>query len=62
MRYKVSYLDQGEEGWLASIYTLPGCHTEGPTREDARAKLWAVLRYFLDDLTSVELIDEKDWD
>jgi len=60
MRYKVSYLNQGEEGWIASIYTLPGCHTEGETRADARKKLWEALPLFLDDLTSVELIDEVD--
>lgn len=61
MRYKVSYVDQGEEGWMASIYTLPGCHTEGPTREAAREKLWGALHHYLDDVSEAELVDETEW-
>jgi predicted RNase H-like HicB family nuclease len=61
MRYKVSYLNQGEEGWLASIYILPGCHTEAPTKEEARTKLWSALLYYFDDLSDTELVDESDW-
>ncbi len=62
MRYKVSYLNQGDEGWLASIYALPGCHTEAPTKEEARAKLWGALTFFLDEPLESELIDEDKWD
>lgn len=60
MKFKVSYLSQ-EDGWLASIYLLPGCHTEGRTRQEAKEKLWAALQYYLDDLTDTTLIDESDW-
>lgn len=35
MRYAV-ILRQDEDGkWLASVPAFPGCHTWGPTREDA---------------------------
>lgn len=62
MRYKVSYRDQGEDGWLASVYTIPGCHTEGPTKEAARAELVASLGYYFDDVSDIELVDETEWE
>lgn len=61
MRYKVSYLNQGEDGWLASVYNIPGCHTEGATREEARASLLTALQYWFDDLSTIELVDDTEW-
>jgi len=37
-----------EGGWLASIYTVPGCHAEGKTKEEARENVKRGLTYFFD--------------
>lgn len=62
VKYKVSYLNQGRDGWLASIYVLPGCHVEGQTREEAKERLKDALHYYFDDTSNAELVDETEWE
>lgn len=57
MVYTVSYRSE-EDGWLASILSVPGCHVEGATKEEAKRKLMPALRLFFDDLQDVELVDD----
>ncbi len=47
-----------DEGIIASIYSLPGCHVEGRTKEEARANLEQALREFFDDTSGIILEDE----
>jgi predicted RNase H-like HicB family nuclease len=46
-----------EDGWLASIYQVPGCHVEAPTKEEIWSKLREALREFYDDAESIELTE-----
>jgi len=40
--------EQGEDGWIvASIPEVPGAHSQGRTREEARANVIAALRGIL---------------
>lgn len=55
--FKVSYLPTAE-GWLASVYTVPGCHCEADTREAAANKIRKALREFFDDADEAILVDE----
>lgn len=46
-RYAV-VLEQGESGWIvASVPALPGCHSQGRTREDALANIQEAMRGYL---------------
>ena len=41
--------DQGEDGWIvASIPEVPGAHSQGRTREEARANVIDALRGILE--------------
>jgi predicted RNase H-like HicB family nuclease len=46
-RYAV-VLEQGESGWIvASAPALPGCHSQGRTREEALANIQEAMRGYL---------------
>jgi predicted RNase H-like HicB family nuclease len=48
-------LRPGESGWIvASAPTLPGCHSQGKTREEALANIQEAIELWLED----ELEDE----
>lgn len=57
MPYRVSYKRE-EDTWLASIYTVPGCHAEGTTRAEAREHVIAALRLFFDKVDPYEVLDD----
>ena len=40
--------EPGEEGWVASIPEVPGAHSQGRTREEARANVIDALRGILE--------------
>ncbi|MCB1185659.1 type II toxin-antitoxin system HicB family antitoxin [bacterium] len=43
-------LRNGESGWIvASAPTLPGCHSQGKTREEALANIQEAIELFLED-------------
>lgn len=46
-RYAV-VLEQGESGWIvASVPALPGCHSQGKTREEALTNIQEAMRGYL---------------
>lgn len=55
-RWLVSY-EESQEGCLASVYTVPGCHVEGRTREEARSRVLEALRLYFDEVDPNEIQD-----
>jgi predicted RNase H-like HicB family nuclease len=47
MRYHVKLL-HSDEGWAASCPALPGCHSQGATREEAIENIKIAIREWLD--------------
>ena len=47
MEYRIR-LFQSDEGWAVSCPMLPGCHSQGPTREDAVENIKLAIREWLD--------------
>jgi predicted RNase H-like HicB family nuclease len=47
MQYHVKLI-QSEEGWAVSCPALPGCHSQGETREEALANIRIAIREWLD--------------
>jgi predicted RNase H-like HicB family nuclease len=47
MEYRVRLL-QSDEGWAASCSSLPGCHSQGLTREEALTNIKAAIREWLE--------------
>ena len=41
------HLVQSEEGWSVSCPSLPGCHSQGDTREDAVQNIQMAIREWL---------------
>ena len=42
-------LEEGETGvWIAEVPSLPGCHTQGETREEALENIKDAIRLYLD--------------
>ena len=46
MRYQV-VLEQSEEGFAASVPSLPGCHSQGETEQEAIANITDAIREYL---------------
>lgn len=47
INYRVN-LFESEEGWAVSCPDLPGCHSQGDTREDALKNIKEAIRLWLD--------------
>lgn len=47
MTYRV-HLYQSEEGWAVSCPDLPGCHSQGQSREEALVNIQDAIRLWLD--------------
>jgi predicted RNase H-like HicB family nuclease len=47
MKYRVT-LYQSEEGWAVSCPDLPGCHSQGATREEALENIREAIRLWLE--------------
>jgi predicted RNase H-like HicB family nuclease len=42
-------LEQGETGvWIADVPSLPGCHTQGETREEALENVKDAIKLYLE--------------
>jgi predicted RNase H-like HicB family nuclease len=55
--YKVVY-DRDESGWwLARVPSVPGCHTQGRTVDEARRRIREALGLFVDDAGKTRLVD-----
>ena len=46
MQYRIR-LVQSEEGWAVSCPSLPGCHSQGATREEAVEHIKIAIREWL---------------
>ena len=46
MQHRI-HLVQSEEGWAVSCPSLPGCHSQGDTREDAVQNIKMAIREWL---------------
>ena len=46
MQYRIR-LVQSEEGWAVSCPSLPGCHSQGATREEAVENIKIAIREWL---------------
>ncbi|MFO1498223.1 MAG: type II toxin-antitoxin system HicB family antitoxin [Verrucomicrobiota bacterium] len=46
MQYRIR-LVQSEEGWAVSCPSLPGCHSQGATREEAVENIRIAIREWL---------------
>jgi predicted RNase H-like HicB family nuclease len=47
MRYHV-ILEESEEGFAASVPSLPGCHSQGTTEEEALENISDAIREYLE--------------
>jgi predicted RNase H-like HicB family nuclease len=47
MKYTV-LLQESDEGFAVSVPGLPGCHSQGATREEALANIGDAIREYLD--------------
>lgn len=47
MNYRVT-LFQSDEGWAVSCPDLPGCHSQGATREEALENIKEAIRLWLE--------------
>jgi predicted RNase H-like HicB family nuclease len=56
-KFNITYVEADGQ-WMASIYTVPGCHAEGTTKDEARASIKRSLLYFFDDV-DVEFTEES---
>ena len=46
MQYRIRLI-QSEEGWAVSCPSLPGCHSQGDTREEAVENIKVAIREWL---------------
>ena len=47
MKYRV-ILEKSEEGYAVSVPGLPGCHSQGATRQEALANIADAIREYLE--------------
>jgi len=47
MEYRIRLI-QSEEGWAVSCPALPGCHSQGTTREEAVENIKTAIREWLE--------------
>ena len=57
MTYHVDYERDRTGWWVASVGEVPGCHTQGRTVDEARRRIREALSLFIDNATSVDLVD-----
>jgi predicted RNase H-like HicB family nuclease len=55
--YKIDYVRDESEWWVASIREVPGCHSQGRTIDEARRRVREALALFVDDAKSATLVD-----
>ena len=50
--YSVFYEQAGEGGYVASVPSLPGCHTQGETLEEAERNVKEAITLYLESLAA----------
>jgi predicted RNase H-like HicB family nuclease len=56
--YTVTYERDDSNWWVASIKSVPGCHTQGRTIDQARRRIREALGLFIENSDTVELKDD----
>lgn len=49
MRHVLLYTD-GDGNWIAEVLSLPGCHSDGKTREEAIERVKEAIEVYIEDL------------
>jgi len=53
MRYTVVLGDEAEGGYSVSVPALPGCHSQGDTRDEALANIREAIELYVETLREV---------
>ncbi len=56
--YEVTYERDARGWWVATIPSVPGCHTQGRTLSGTRRRLREALGLWVDDAESAALVDD----
>jgi predicted RNase H-like HicB family nuclease len=63
MRQVILYPDHEDGGWVVEVPSLPGCISEGETREDALANVRDAIETWIDGATHVGMaVPEETFD
>lgn len=60
MRFKVVLEESDEGGYTAYVPSLPGCISEGETKEDALKNIQEAIELYLEPVEDDWILDEKD--
>ncbi len=59
MRFKVILEESDEGGYTAYVPSLPGCISEGETKEDALKNIQEAIELYLEPVEDDWILDEK---
>jgi predicted RNase H-like HicB family nuclease len=60
MRFKVVLEESDEGGYTAYVPSLPGCISEGDTKEEALKNIQEAIQLYLEPVEDDWILDEKD--
>jgi len=60
MRFKIVLEESDEGGYTAYVPSLPGCISEGETKEEALKNIQEAIELYLDSVDDDWILDEKD--
>jgi predicted RNase H-like HicB family nuclease len=60
MRFKVVLEESDEGGYTVYVPSLPGCISEGRTKEDALKNIQEAIQLYLEPVEDDWILDEKD--
>ena len=58
MKLKVIMEPSDEGGYTAYVPSLPGCISEGDSREEALANMWEAIELYLDPVDDDQIVTE----
>ena len=60
MRHVLLYTDE-EGNWIADVPSLPGCHSDGKTREEALARVREAIELYIETLEELNKVVPEDY-
>ena len=60
MRFKIVLEESDEGGYTAYVPSLPGCISEGETKEEALKNIQEAIELYLEPVEDDWILDEKD--
>ncbi len=60
MRFKIVLEESDEGGYTAYVPSLPGCISEGETKEEALKNIQEAIELYLEPVDDDWILDEKD--